>query len=75
MVFQGFGRSYWTVSWTLDDDLLIIAINQLAKSNVHLTKSLNQRSIALFHLFGKYLIQSKIAILSSSFSLHYNKLS
>jgi hypothetical protein len=39
------------------------AINQLSKSNVHLTKSLNQSSIAQFQLFGNYLIHRKIAIL------------
>jgi hypothetical protein len=61
MDFQGFGRSYWTVSLDIGWFGKIV-INQLSEPNVHLTKYLNQRRTARFHIFGFYLIQRKIAI-------------
>jgi cytochrome c len=50
--------------------------NQLSKSNVHLTKSLNQSSIAQFQLYGNYPEHRKIAILNREYKHiiknHYN---
>jgi len=40
MVFQGIGKSYWTVSLDIGWFWERIVINQLSESNVHLTKSL-----------------------------------
>jgi hypothetical protein len=62
MVFQGFGKSYWTVSLDIGWFWERIVINQLTEPNVHLTKSPEQSSIANFHLYSKYLIHRKIAI-------------
>jgi hypothetical protein len=58
MVFQGIGRSYWTVSWTLDGSGRIV-INQLSKSNVHLTKHANQRENALFQHYGNFTVHRR----------------
>jgi hypothetical protein len=52
---------HWTV-WERN------ATNQLSNSNVHLTKSLKQSSIAQFQLYGIYLIDRKIAILKGASS-------
>jgi len=62
MVFQGFGRSYWTVSLDIGWFWERIVINQLSNSNIHLTTSLDQSSIAQFQLYGNYLVHRKIAI-------------
>jgi hypothetical protein len=62
MVFQGIGKSYWTVSLDIGWFWERIVINQLSESNVHLTKSPEQSSIAKFQLYSKYLIHRKIAI-------------
>jgi hypothetical protein len=66
MVLQGIGKSYWTVSLDMDG-WSKNAINQLSKSNLHLTKLLNQSSIAHFQIFSKYLIPRKIAIRKHAF--------
>jgi len=61
-VFQGIGKSYWTVSLDIGWFGAKIVISQLSRANIHSTKALNQSIIARFHLFSNYLIHSKIAI-------------